>query len=82
MGKRRKVLTKNKIKDIAQYQWANIKDIMDIGAIGKNNARIVLNEIMNIYYQDRERIKNGLVPMSMVLDYFNISIESSGTTNE
>ncbi len=82
MGKRRKVLTKNEIKDIAQYQWANIKDIMDIGAIGKNNARVVLNEIMNVYYQDRERIKNGLVPMSMVLDYFNISIESSGTTNE
>ena len=82
MGKRRKVLTKNEIKDIAQYQWANIKDIMDIGAIGKNNALIVLNEIMNVYYQDRERIKNGLVPMSMVLDYFNISIESSGTTNE
>jgi hypothetical protein len=82
MGKRRKVLTKNEIKNIAQYQWANIKDIMDIGAIGKNNARIVLNEIMNVYYQDRERIKNGLVPMSMVLDYFNISIESSGTTNE
>ena len=82
MGKRRKVLTKNEIKDIAQYQWANIKDIMDIGAIGKNNARIVLNEIMNVCYQDRERIKNGLVPMSMVLDYFNISIESSGTTNE
>lgn len=82
MGKRRKVLTKNEIKDIAQYQWANIKDIMDIGAIGRNNARIVLNEIMNVYYQDRERIKNGLVPMSMVLDYFNISIESSGPTNE
>lgn len=82
MGKRRKVLTKNEISVIAQYQWANIKDIMDIGAIGKNNARIVLNEIMNVYYQDRERIKNGLVPMSMVLDYFNISIESSGTTNE
>ena len=82
MGKRRKALTKNEIKDIAQYQWANIKDIMDIGAIGKNNARVVLNEIMNVYYQDRERIKNGLVPMSMVLDYFNISIESLGTTNE
>ena len=79
MGKRRKVLTKKEIKDIAQYQWANIKDIMDIGAIGKNNARVVLNEIMNVYYQDREKIKNGLVPMSMVLDYFNISVESSGT---
>ena len=75
-------IIKNEIKDIAQYQWANIKDIMDIGAIGKNNARVVLNEIMNVYYQDRERIKNGLVPMSMVLDYFNISIESSGTNYE
>ena len=82
MGKRRKVLTKNEIKDIAQYQWASIKERMDIGAIGKNNARVVLNEIMNVYYQDRERIKNGLVPMSMVLDYFNISIESSGTNYE
>src|SRR5574344_1975419 len=82
MCRRRKILTQNEIKEIAQYQWANINDIMDIGAIGKNNARIILNEIMNVYYQDRERIKNGLVPMSMVLDYFNISIESYGTTNE
>ena len=60
MGKRRKVLTKNEILDIAQYQWANIRDIMDIGAIGKNNARIILNEIMDAYYGNREKIKNGL----------------------
>ena len=61
MGKRRKVLTKNEILDIAQYQWANIRDIMDIGAIGKNNARVILNEIMDTYYGNREKIKNGLV---------------------
>lgn len=76
MGKRRKVLTKNEILNIAQYQWANIRDIMDIGAIGKNNARIVLNEIMDAYYGNREKIKNGLVSMSMVLEYFDISIDS------
>lgn len=76
MGKRRKVLTKNEILDIAQYQWANIRDIMDIGAMGKNNARVILNEIMDIYYGNREKIKNGLVPMSMVLEYFDISIDS------
>lgn len=72
MGKRRKVLTKTELKEIAQYQWANIRDIMDIGAIGKNNARIILNEIMDNYYGNREKIKNGLVPMQMVLDYFNV----------
>lgn len=80
MGKRRKVLTKNEILEIAQYQWANIRDIMDIGAIGKNNARVILNEIMNAYYGNREKIKNGLVPMSMVLEYFNISIDSLQVT--
>ena len=80
MGKRRKVLTKNEILDIAQYQWANIRDIMDIGAIGKNNARIILNEIMDTYYGNREKIKNGLVPMRMVLEYFDISIDSLQVT--
>lgn len=76
MGKRRKILTKQEILNISQYQWANIKDIMDIGAVGKNNARIILNKIMDDYYGDREKIKNGLVPMIMVLDYFNISTDS------
>ena len=80
MGKRRKVLTKNEILEIAQYQWANIRDIMDIGAIGKNNARVILNEIMDTYYGNREKIKNGLVPMSMVLEYFDISIDSLQVT--
>lgn len=80
MGKRRKVLTKNEILEIAQYQWANIRDIMDIGAIGKNNARVILNEIMDAYYGNREKIKNGLVPMRMVLEYFDISIDSLKVT--
>ena len=80
MGKRRKVLTKNEILDIAQYQWANIRDMMDIGAIGKNNARVILNEIMDAYYGNREKIKNGLVPMRMVLEYFDISIDSLQVT--
>ena len=80
MVKRRKVLTKIEILDIAQYQWANIRDIMDIGAIGKNNARIILNEIMDAYYGNRDKIKNGLVPMSMVLEYFDISIDSLQVT--
>lgn len=55
---------------------------MDIGAIGKNNARIILNEIMDAYYGNREKIKNGLVPMNMVLEYFDISIDSLCTSYE
>lgn len=47
MGKRRKILTKDEIEKIAEYQWASIKDIMDIGAIGRNKAREVLNVISN-----------------------------------
>lgn len=45
MGKRRKILTKEEIEKIEEYQWASIKDIMDIGAIGRNKAREVLNVI-------------------------------------
>ena len=33
MPKRRKILTKDEIEKIAEYQWASIKDIMDIGLL-------------------------------------------------
>ena len=72
MCKRRKILTKEEIENIAQYQWANINDIMDIGAIGKNKAREVLRIISNDYNKERTIIQSGLVPMNMVLNYFNI----------
>ena len=72
MPKRRKILKKEEIEKIAQYQWASINDIMDIGAIGKNKARLILNAISEQFYDGKSKIKNGLVPMDMVLDYFNI----------
>ena len=75
MCKRRKILTKEEIENIAQYQWASINDIMDIGAIGKNKAREVLRIISNEYNKERTIIQSGLVPMNMVLNYFNISKE-------
>ena len=53
MGKRRKILTKEEIEKIAQYQWASVKDIMDIGAIGRNKAREVLNIISNKFYDNK-----------------------------
>jgi hypothetical protein len=73
MYKRRKILTKEEIENIAQYQWASINDIMNIGAIGKNKAREVLKIISNEYNKERTIIQSGLVPMNMVLNYFNIN---------
>ena len=80
MPKRRKILTKEEIKKIAEYQWASIKDIMDIGAIGRNKAREVLNVISNQFYDGKSKVQNGLVPMDMVLDYFNIPNYKHGET--
>lgn len=73
MGKRRKTLTKEEIDATAKYQWANVTDIMNIGAMGRNKARDVLNVISDKFYDGRAKVKNGLVPMDMVLEYFNIS---------
>lgn len=73
MYKSRKILTKEEIENIAQYQWASINDIMNIGAIGKNKAREVLKIISNEYNKERTIIQSGLVPMNMVLNYFNIN---------
>lgn len=72
MGKRKKILTKEEIEKIAEYQWASVNDIMDIGAIGKNKAREVLNVLSDQFYDGKAKVQNGLVPMDMVLNYFNI----------
>ncbi len=77
MGKKRKSITKEEIDVIAQYQWANITDIMNIGAIGRNKARNVFNIISDMYYGEQDKVHNGLVPMDMVLDYFNISVKEN-----
>lgn len=53
MCKRRKILIKEEIENIAQYQWASINYIMDIGAIGKNKASEVLKIISNEYSKGR-----------------------------
>lgn len=73
MGKKRKSLTKEEIDVLAQYQWANVTDIMNIGAIGRNKARDVLNVISKKFYEGKSKVQNGLVSMDMVLEYFNIS---------
>ena len=80
MEKRRKILTKEEIEKIAEYQWVSIKDIMGIGAIGRNKVREVLNVISDQFYDGKSKVQNGLFPMDMVLDYFNISNYRYGET--
>ena len=46
---------------------------MDIGAIGRNKARDIYNLISEQFYQNKDKVHNGLVPMDMVLEYFNIT---------
>jgi len=74
MPTKRKSLTKEEIEVIVQYQWASIKDIMDIGSIGRNKARNIFKLISEKYFSDKYRIKNGLVPMDLVLEYFSIKL--------
>ncbi|MDO4963004.1 MAG: hypothetical protein Q4E75_02740 [bacterium] len=83
MTKRKQILTKEQVYEIAQYQWASIKDIMNIGAIGRNKAREVQNVISESFYNGKLKVQNGLVPMDMVLEYFNIpKPPMNGITNE
>ena len=77
MSKKRKSLTKEEIDVLAKYQWANITDIMNIGAIGRNKARSVFNVISDKFYSEKDKVHNGLVPMDMVLEYFNIRSKAS-----
>ena len=71
MGKRRKILTKEEIEKIAEYQWASIKDIIDFGAIVRNKAR---------EENGKSKVQNGLAPIDMVLEYFNIPNYKHGET--
>lgn len=80
MGKRRKILIKEEIEKIAEYQWASIKDIIDFGAIVRNKARDALNVISNQFYDGKSKVQNGLAPIDMVLEYFNIPNYKHGET--
>ena len=43
-------------------------------------TREVLNVISDQFYDGKSKVQNGLVPMDMVLDYFNIPNYKHGET--
>lgn len=75
MPRVRKSISDEELIKISKKIWANVEDIMNIGAIGKNKAREVYKEIKR---EHKTNVNNSFVPMNKVLDYFNISIESLG----
>ncbi len=73
-----KIITPMKAIDILEiisYQWARTKDIMDIGCCGKVRAIAVKDEIQQqIKTETGKDLPKHLVPMSKVVEYFNIDI--------
>ena len=69
-------LNANEILKLASSQWASTKDIMMIGSVGRNKAYAIRNEIIEDYYNGNNHVRNKrLIPMSEVLNYFNINID-------
>ena len=65
----------DELLDIFNNQWATTKDIMKIGAVGKNKALKIKTEISAaINNQQGLTLPRNLVPMEYVIDYFRINI--------
>ncbi len=55
-------------------QWANRRDVMDIGFIGDTKAGVIVNEIRVNLENQGYRLPNNYIPMQAVIDYFKINI--------
>ena len=61
--------------EILNKQWATIQDIMKIGALGRNKARNIKNEIERNIIAQGLKLPNNLVPMEKVIEYFKINLD-------
>ena len=63
-------------------QWATVQDIMKIGALGRNKARNIKNEIERNIIDQGLKLPNNLVPMEKVIEYFKINLDFLVTINK
>lgn len=63
-------------------QWATVQDIMKIGALGRNKARDIKNEIDRNIKEQGMKLPNNLVPMEKVIEYFKINLDFLVTINK
>ena len=70
-------ISANEMLNMLGHQWADTKDIMKIGSVGKNKA-ISIKKLIAKKLEESEKeyaLPNNKVPMEEVMKYFNINID-------
>ena len=80
--KSKTIIQANEMLEILNKQWATIQDIMKIGALGRNKARNIKNEIERNIVDQGLKLPNNLVPMEKVIEYFKINLDFLVTINK
>ena len=80
--KSKTIIQADEMLEILNKQWATIQDIMKIGALGRNKARDIKNEIERNIIDQGLKLPNNLVPMEKVIEYFKINLDFLVTINK
>lgn len=80
--KSKTIIQADEMLEILNKQWATIQDIMKIGALGRNKARNIKNEIERNIIDQGLKLPNNLVPMENVIEYFKINLDFLVTINK
>ena len=80
--KNKTIIQADEMLKILNKQWATIQDIMKIGALGRNKARNIKNEIERNIIDQGLKLPNNLVPMEKVIEYFKINLDFLVTINK
>ena len=68
-------MTATELLEAVNHQWATVDDIMRIGAVGINKARLIRNVIEKEINESGYILPKRLIPMQKVIDHFNIDIK-------
>lgn len=80
--KSKTIIQADEMLELLNKQWATIQDIMKIGALGRNKARNIKNEIERNIMDQGLKLPNNLVPMEKVIEYFKINLDFLVTINK
>ncbi|MBE6152932.1 MAG: hypothetical protein E7166_01705 [Firmicutes bacterium] len=80
--KSKTIIQADEMLELLNKQWATIQDIMKIGALGRNKARNIKNEIERNIIDQGLKLPNNLVPMEKVIEYFKINLDFLVTINK
>jgi hypothetical protein len=80
--KSKTIIQADEMLELLNKQWATIQDIMKIGALGRNKARNIKNEIERNIIDQGLKLSNNLVPMEKVIEYFKINLDFLVTINK